>query len=407
MADRAENQETKIPWLGRLFQPSVAAAVIALAVFFALYSQFLGSSIVWSSPKVPQIFQTYSEVWGSLQAGLEPYSDRGYSSFTFSPAFLALLNFLPRSAQDAWFVLSLISIAFFSIVLFTGARYRDWIEIAYLLAGLGLSWRGILECLQHGQMELLIFSLIVTATSLFSRVPFITGVILGLLPWMRIYYVFLFVPFFLAASRRDPSGEPRAPQPRLKLLFSGLLFSSVFWGAAVPSMVFGPDQALSYSISWYKLIQSQPALYFFSGTNQSLWVAIERWFELDQSFVGYGIAAILLGTLLGLLVLRRPVAPSAQDSFVWLTPWLIMNQLLNPLSWRWGSVALIGTCFSAFRPGRRWFLFRGLLWIAVVFLFLLQQNFFVRPFLGLETWTTLHEFGTVTLLWLMLLVLSL
>jgi hypothetical protein len=104
--------------------------------------------------------------------------------------------------------------------------------------------------------------------------------------------------------------------------------------------------------------------------------------------------------------MRRPYAPSAQDSFVWISPWLIMGQLINPLSWRWGSVYLIGACFAAFRPGRRFLWFRGLLWLAMIGLFLVQQNPFVRGVLHMGHWTDLHEMGVITLYWLVILLLS-
>jgi hypothetical protein len=83
-----------------------------------------------------------------------------------------------------------------------------------------------------------------------------------------------------------------------------------------------------------------------------------------------------------------------------------MGQLVNPLSWRWGSVYLIGVCFAAFRPGRRFLWFRGFIWLGVILLFLLQQNPFVRGIMGVGHWTELHEAGVVTLYWVFLLLLS-
>jgi hypothetical protein len=119
-----------------------------------------------------------------------------------------------------------------------------------------------------------------------------------------------------------------------------------------------------------------------------------------------GVAGVVLGLLLGLLIIRRPYSPTAQDSFVWLSPWLILGQLVNPLSWRWGSVYLVGVCFAAFRPGRRFHWMRGLLWIAVLILLVLQQNEFVQGVLGLSHWTELHDAGVITLYWLFLLLLA-
>ena len=314
---------------------------------------------------------------------------------------------MPKSPQDAWFWFSTLSIALFSVSLFTGARYRSWKDVGLLCVGLALSWRGVLEALQYGQVELLLFFILITASSLFSRWPFFTGALLGLLPWIKAPYGLLMIPFVLACNRREVFADPRPTLPRLKLLFSGITFSSVFWGAAVPSLTFGPDRALELSVAWAKMMKAQPAQFFFVGPNQSLWVAVDRWFNL-RGPAEFGVAAILGGWLLGVLLMRRPTSPAAQGSFIWITPWLILNQLLNPLAWRWGSVFLVGSGFSAARPSRpNLGYFRGFLWIGTFALFLLQQNFFVRPFIGLSTWTEFNELGTVTLYWLLLFVLTL
>jgi hypothetical protein len=165
------------------------------------------------------------------------------------------------------------------------------------------------------------------------------------------------------------------------------------------------------SQEWFQLLKTQPSTLFANDVNQSLWASVGRWvnvFALDSASMmsALGIAGVLAGLLMGLLVLRRPYAPTAQDSFVWITPWLIMGQLVNPLSWRWGSVYLIGAAFAAFRPGRRFLWFRGLLWLAVIGFFLLQQNPFLKTVLGLHHWTELHEAGVITLYWVTLLLLS-
>jgi hypothetical protein len=171
-------------------------------------------------------------------------------------------------------------------------------------------------------------------------------------------------------------------------------------------LAFGPDQALRLSQAWFAVLREQPHSLFTHDVNQSLWASVTRWVSMSSSMTSLGIAALLSGLLLGLLVMRRPYAPPAQESFMWISPWLIMGQLINPLSWRWGSVYLVGACFAAFRPGRRFLWFRGLIWIGVIALFLLQQNPFVKGVLGMTHWTDLHEMGVVTLYWVGLLLLS-
>jgi hypothetical protein len=393
-------------WGRRLLSPYMGVAATTLGVFWWLTLQFPGNAN-FETMKVPEVFRIYSELWAKLESGGNPYVLSGYSSFNFSPAFLAFISALPKSPQDAWFWFSLLSISLFSVSLFTGARYRSWKDVVFLLAGVALSWRGVLEALQFGQVELILFFILITASSLFSRWPFFTGCLLGLLPWIKAPYGLLMIPFILAANRREVFGDPRPTLPRLKLLFSGIVFSSVFWGAAVPSMMFGPDRALALSIDWAKMMKLQPTQFFSVGPNQSLWIAVDRWFNL-RGPAEFGVGAILGGWLLGVLLMRRPSSPAAQDSFIWITPWLILNQLLNPLAWRWGSVFLVGSFFSASRPNRPTLGFvRVLLWLTIFVLFLLQQNFFVRPWLGLQTWTELHDLGTVTLYWLLLFVVTL
>ena len=399
-------QDWTVLWFKRLTSPYMGVAAVTLGVFWWLYLQFPGNPD-FSSLKVPEVFRIYSEIWAKLQSGENPYVLSGYATFNFSPAFLSFIRVLPNSPQDAYFWFSLLSIALFSVSLYSGARYRSWKDVGLLLAGLALAWRGVLEALQYGQVELILFFILITASSLFSRWPFFTGSLLGILPWIKAPYGFLMIPFILAANRREVFGDPRPTLPRLKLLFSGILFSSVFWGAAIPSLTFGPDRALELSIAWGKMMKVQPSQFFLVGTNQSLWVAMERWFNLNSA-AEFGVGAILGGWLLGVLLMRRPASPAAQDSFIWITPWLILTQLLNPLSWRWGSLFVVGACFSAFRPSRpRLGFFRVILWIGIIVLFLLQQNFIVQPFFNLPTWTDLNDLGTVTLYWLLLFVVTL
>lgn len=408
-----------------LLSPYTLVTLVTLGVFIWLTCQFPANPD-FNHLKVPEVFKIYSEIWAKLESGETPYVLSGYSSFNYSPAFLAFIRILPKSPDAAWFWFSLISISVFCVSLFTGGRYRSFKDVLFLVVGVALSFRGILEALQYGQVELILFFLLITASTLFSRWPFFTGVLLGVLPWIKAPYGLMMIPFILAASRKEalPEGQKATPLPRLQLLFSGIVFSSVFWGAAVPSLTFGPDRALALSIDWAKMMRLQPTTFFFVGTNQSLWVAIERWFDL-RGLMEFGVGSIVGGWLLGVLMMRRPSSPSAQDTFIWITPWMILIQLLNPLSFRWGSVFLVGSCFASFRASRESsspsvtskvtstgvpffrISYLVLFWLGIVVLFLLQQNFFVRPFFGLNTWTELHEFGTVTLYWLLLFIVTL
>lgn len=388
----------------RWLKPWFGALLIVIAISLILYFRYPGKFESYQH-SVPQDFGVYLRAWTRFLQGETPYVSSEYSSFKYSPGFLALIGILPKLPQDAWFAFSTISIAGLALSLMIGARYRQWKDVLFLVLGLGLAWKGILETLDYGQIELFVLMLVIVSTASFTRFTILSGAIIGMLPWLKLPLLFLAVPFVLAASRWQPDAEGKPPLRRLKLFVSGFLLSSVFWGAAVPSLAFGPERALKLSQEWYQLLKEQPSALFASDINQSLWVTVFRLLG-ENHLVAYGISGIVGGLLLGLLVLRRPHTPTAQDSFVWATPWLIMAQLVNPLSWRWGSVYLVGACFSTFRPGRRFLWFRGVLWLGVIFFFLLQQNLFVRNVLGLSHWTELHDLGVVTGYWILLLLLS-
>ncbi len=388
----------------RFAQPWLAALLISLAVGTILYLRYPNKFSSYTA-QIPHDFGVYVKAWQRYVQGENPYVASEYSAFKYAPGMLALIGILPKAPTDAWFAFSLLCIAGLSASLMIGARYRSWRDVVALALGVILSWKGILETLDYGQVELFIFPILIGATAIYTRQTLLSGALVGLLPWIKLPLLFMIVPFFFASSRRErEDGKP--PLRRLKLFFSGFLFSSVFWGAALPSLAFGPDKALMLSQSWYSLIRDQPQGLFDSPLNQSLWASLGRWVEAPSSMMNLGLAGVLSGLLLGLLILRRPYAPTAQDSFVWITPWLIMGHLVNPLSWRWGSAYLLGVCFAAFRPGRQFLWFRGLLWIGVLGLFLLQQNPFVKGVLGLNHWTDLHEMGVITVYWLVLLLLS-
>lgn len=392
----------------RLWQPWFAALMFAVAIAVVLYLRYPGRFDTYTS-KIPQDFGVYVKAWQRYTQGENPYVASEYLAFKYAPGMLALIGVLPQAPTDAWFAFSTICIGGLALAMMIGARYRTWKDVVAIMLGVLLAWKGILECLDYGQVELFIFPILIVATSIYTRQTLLAGVLIGMLPWIKLPLLFMLVPFFLASSRREREGG-KPPLRRLKLFFSGFLLSSVFWGAGLPSLAFGPDRALKLSQSWYAVIRDQPANLFLNNINQSLWASVGRWVELHYAhshLAALGIAGVISGLLLGILVIRRPYAPTAQDSFAWITPWLIMGQLVNPLSWRWGSVYLLGSCFAAFRPGRRFLWLRGILWVGVLVLFLLQQNPFVKGVLGLSHWTDLHEMGVITLYWVALLLLSL
>jgi hypothetical protein len=391
----------------KVLQPWLAALLFSITFGVILYLRYPGKFDSYTSA-IPQDFGVYVKAWQRYVQGVSPYVANEFLAFKYSPGMLALIGVLPKAPTDAWFAFSTLCVAMLTLSLMIGARYRTWRDVVALMIGVVLAWKGIIECFDYGQVEVFIFPVLIIATSIYTRYTLLAGALIGMLPWIKAPLLFMIVPFVIASSRRErEDGKP--PLRRLKLFVSGFLFSSVFWGAGLPSLAFGPDRALKMSQDWFELLKSQPSSLFSTDINQSLWASVSRWLEVlhpSSAMLALGVAGILGGLLLGLLILRRPYAPTAQDSFVWITPWLIMGQLVNPLSWRWGSVYLVGAAFAAFRPGRRFLWFRGLLWLGVIGLFLFQQNPFVKGVLGLSHWTELHESGVITLYWVVLLLLS-
>lgn len=387
--------------------PGVGVVLVAFAAGALLYWRYPAQLGAGLGATVPADFAVYLKAWQRLLQGENPYLfENAASVFKYSPGFLALIGFLPKDTNDAWFYFSSLSIVLFVVALLIGARFRRWKHVVLLVIGILLSWKGIVDCLEYGQVDLFLLCLIIGMTALFTRYTVISGIIMGILPWLKFPMLFLLIPFTLAASRKQSSADPKPPLRRLKLFYTGFIFSTVFWGVAAPAIAFGPDQALALTQKWYSLLMTQPEHFFAAEFNQSLWVAVERWIQALDPMAALGISGTLGGWLLALLLIRRPISPTAQDSFIWVTPWLIIAQLLNPFAWKWGSVYLVGAGLAAFRRGRRWWALRGVLWLAVLACFILQQNFFVREFMGYQNWSDIQQLSVVTLYWVFLLFLT-
>src|SRR5690606_1528682 len=129
--------------------------------------------------------------------------------------------------------------------------------------------------------EMFIFPILIISTAIYTRQTLLSGALIGMLPWIKLPLLFMLVAFFFASSRRDrKDGKP--PLRRLKLFFSGFLLSSVFWGAGLPSLAFGPDRALKLSQAWYAVLRDQPQSLFLNDVNQSLWASVGRWVDVHS-----------------------------------------------------------------------------------------------------------------------------
>jgi hypothetical protein len=259
----------------------------------------------------------------------------------------------------------------------------------------------------------------VTSGWLIWRFPFFSGLLAGVLPWIKLPWLLLLIPYSIFAwnAKHFEVSKPGVPKPainkssrRFRLFVSGYFMALFFWGAAVPSMVFGPEKAKLLSQAWISLLRTQPASLYVSDINQSLWISSYRW-------VGgsYGIAFVLTAAavlVIMVLAIRRLIVTvkrkdhPEKEVFAWLGSWLVLTQLMNPLSWRWGSALLPAVPFSASFGGLQTKRVRIVLWTAVVLLWLAQMNPVAR-FLGYSSWGEFHGAGLVTAYWLSLLLLCL
>ena len=94
------------------------------------------------------------------------------------------------------------------------------------------------------------------------------------------------------------------------------------------------------------------------------------------------------------------VAIRKRNPLAWITPWLLLMQLIQPLSWRWASLFLVGAPLACLPEHRRKMTRREKVLIPLTFiLYLFQQNPVLKLF-GMRHWTELHGTGLITLYWL-------
>lgn len=376
------------------------AAAILGCVAAALASRYLFAH----HGVIPGDFEVYLRAWQRVSGGQTPYVAADTSPFKYSPGALALVQFLPRDPEKAWQVFGGLSIAGLVGALLFGVTYRGLRSVGRLVLGLVIAWKGIIETLDYGQLELLILALGVGAAASFETLPVLSGLLLGLLPGFKLPWALLFVPFLLASRM-----EPRRRAHRFRRFLSGYLGGWLLWAEAAPSLTFGRDRALVLSRQWIELLRSQPRSLFESDINQSVWQSV--WVTTQKlglaPLVAMGSACILVGWMLGRLVARSQQTASGRiasgQALGWISPWLLYTQWVNPLAWRWGSALAVGMPFAWERMrhrGSRMFRWTVGTWIA--FLWLLQQTPFLR-LLGIHHWTDLHPYGVVSFYWLLLI----
>ena len=275
----------------------VAWAIIAVAT----------SILVWRYPArleafhaaAPVDFMVYMKAVERVLSGATPYVVSDPSPYKYAPGILGLVKVLPTQPDRAWVIFSSLSIIGLAMSLLIGARYTSWKSVGLLALGLILAWKGILETLDYGQLELLILAAAVMAGALRLRHPVVAGLIAGTLPWLKVPWLLLLLPL-IVTPLSSLSGKGKKPK-RIRLLISGYFFAWFIWGAAVPSLTFGTDRAMQLTREWYAVLAAQPHALYFSDINQSLWISAIRW--MGNYLEGHEVLALSVAALVGAYVL--------------------------------------------------------------------------------------------------------
>jgi hypothetical protein len=392
------------PWL----PASVAAVLIAMTgiwLFMRHPWRVFADPQSPNSVVPPEFAQFYAQAMAA-KSGLDPWSLEQFAGtfYRYSPGWMGIVTGGPNSVAQGWVAFSTAGIVALVIALGSGVRYRSWKTVAALLAAALLSWRGLSESVESGTVDLILLGATVFAGVILRHLPFVSGMLVGSLPWIRVPWILMLFPFVLALMSSEWDFYGRRAKPT-RVFLTGALVASFVWGAAIPSVVFGNERARDLIFSWFSTLASTTSEFFVSPANQSAWASFARWSGADSML---SLAAVLIwgGFVLGVM-LSRPIRAIAWS---WLTPWLLLTELLSPVSWRWGSLFAVGVPFALLTPRKdRWIQARGVrlaLWVSIALCWVLQFSV-VNRWIGGGSWTEFHDMGIVTVYWMSLLLVIL
>ncbi len=392
--------------------PAITAWVSLLLLALVLFFRHLGK-FDFVTGEIPQDFAVFLKGARLLRQGLSPYEPFEFLTYKYSPGCLLLFYFLPTAPISAWLVTKAVYLTGWVGALGYGIRVKRWNDFWKLMLGVLISWKGVIECLDYGQFEFSLLVVAFIAARLFDQRPFWAAIIVGSAPWLKLPWALIAVPFLIRGYLKKSFAS----------VVAGIACASALWGLVLPVAWLGWPRYISLLRDWWVVLKIQPFIIFFDHANQSLWATMSRILGVDWvpgpvlPDAGYLIRPELLLTskifalLLLFLIFCKCVAVTWRNSKiksddeapeVWVTRWLILILLANPLSWRWASMLLVAVPFVW--PKRP----RACHWIGLAgaaICLLLQQNPVVRA-LGIQHWTVLHDYGLVTYYWLSLLVLT-
>lgn len=381
----------------QLVRPRIIAILILLAVGATLF--FRHSQDLFSDQgNIPTDFKVYLLAVERARIGINPYVPSEETPYKYSPGALTPFYFLPPQKNAAWMVFKFICLSSWIVAILIGVSLTTWRQVLLLILGIAISWKGLLETLDYGQIEFILLLFTVVAGHFLEQRRLFSGFLLGCLPWLKLPWGLLILPYGFASIRAGWS--------EIKKFLGAYLCGTFVLSILAPSFIFGPAQIGKLMASWLVVLQVQPPELFLGDENQSLWSTLSRWISHGPILGGMSgvlIVILCMSLLLKAVLQKRTVAEVG--ALAWITPWLILTQLLSPLGWRSGSMLLIGApfLFRVAAPSRRKSLY-WLLCLAVFLLLLLQQNP-IAQFIGFSHWTDLHHWGAVTLFWILILAL--
>jgi hypothetical protein len=379
---------------------------ISLLVFMSVLLFFrhlqdlnFNSVIPLDASPLPGDFKVYMRAVERLKSGINPYVVTDESPYKYSPGALIPFLILPSSPALAWVAFKFFSVFSWFVALSLGAPLRTWKHLGLLLIGISLSWKGLIETLDYGQLEFWVLSIGVLAHSLFRTQRGFSGFLLGCLPCIKPQWGLLIFPFLFIGIQDD--------RARLKHFLIGYALGGSLLGVLLPGLVYGLTQLPELFQSWLYVLKAQPEALFLGDHNQSLLGTLSRWKSEwpTGTLIGSGLTLCWL-----IWVIKASVQLNStlyrRNAIVFITPWLILTQLMSPLGWRWGSLLLIGAPFLWKHPSktRSSFIFWALA-LGIFASFLIQQAPIARM-IGFENWADPHHYGSITLFWMITLTLS-
>lgn len=399
-----------VHWLEHLERPDARSKKWAWELLilcgFVLFFRHL-AKFDFTHGTVPQDFSVYIKAVQLVSSGTTPYNPADFLTYKYSPGALALFYLLPTDPIQAWLVLKFFYVLFWVVgigiatvgVGGAGIQRRVWsrLELLKLFIGILLSWKGTIEALDFGQFEfVLLFGAFLSAI-LLPRRPILSGLLSGSLCWFKLPWGLMMIPVLIVAAQ---SGRRQ-----LSKALTGIFFAAVLWGGVLPLLLFGPARVQQFSADWIDVLRTQPSyLYFKENANQSLWATVSR--MVGGEFSGFVLVAALFAFvgILAIVVCKTWREAQGEHPLAWISRWLLLTLLVNPLSWRWGSLLTVGVPFVLTREKvSQAPKFYGILFCFIVLLILFQQNPFVK-FFGVSHWTFFHDYGLITFYWLALLL---